>query len=1046
MSYFSSFGETGSGVEAFDYDISEIVFLDRPSGHVAVALNGVTGGLTSFDVLADGSLDYIMARSFRTGARDFQTVQSTTVSLHGVDFIITGAGTGGEFYAFIIDNNGNMSKVKTLPATLGAPGDIVAIVPFGSDGNIAQIITVTDEGYVQLRSVTQVGESLEGAQTIDLFQADIAHLEVVQNGSDTLIVTTEHMTGDVVSYNYDASTQTTEEVGRSGASVGVGMGTPTDFTTVTVDGVTYVAVVSSISNSLSVFELHPDGALVATDHVLDTLYTLFGQANMVESFEANGNSFVLASGGDAGLSLFTVIPGGQLVLVENFHSSTAQPLMNLSSISVTQSDGVISIHLTSETNAGVTSLQFDANAWSAPQYGSSANGTLTGSGDDDLLIGGAGDEVLKGNNGDDVLSDGGGADTLYGGSGADVFVMTFDGRTDTIADFEAGKDRIDLSDYTMIYSPKQLTYTNLSGGISVWFGDERLDILSSTGYELTIAEVFGTYFINPDRPFLANIGDIMGSSNDDIILGSNLNEFIQGMYGQDTITGGDGDDIILGGEGNDSVWGGVGDDVLYGEQGNDDLYGEDGADEIDGGDGDDIVDGGDGADLIYLGAGNDRFVDNDQTGPEGADTVYGGGGSDRFAGGGGDDTFYGGDGGDRMYGGVGNDTLYGDVGWDRLYGQDGDDALFGGEGQDFLYGGTGNDILSGEEDSDVLTGNEGNDTLHGGDGGDRAYAGEGDDIIYGDAGWDRLYGQDGNDTIDGGEGNDYLYGGNGNDVLSGAAGNDILIAGEGSDRLEGAAGNDTLLGEDGDDTLLGGEGNDAIDGGSGNDTIGGEDGDDDISGGSGSDRIWGGDGNDVISGNDGWDRLYGQEGDDTLNGDAGNDYIYGGTGSDTIRGGDDDDIISGNEQADDLYGDGGTDRMYGGDGDDKIEGGAQRDRLYGQADNDTINGDDGSDFLYGGDGDDDLNGGTGNDFLSGNSGADKFIFQQDFGNDSVQDFNVTEDQVVFDISGANVDDLVLSETSTGTLLISYENGDGLGTVTFNGLSLSDVNDMDIIFI
>ncbi|SEK94209.1 calcium-binding protein [Pacificibacter marinus] len=937
MSYFSSLGEFASDVEAFDYDISEIHFLDGPSGSLAVALNGATGGLMSFDVLDDGTFDFITARSFRSGSRDFQTVQTAVVTVYGNDFVVTGAAPDGTFYGYLVGDDGSISKLKELPATSGASGDIIALVPLENDGNVAQIITFTDEGHVQIRSMTSVGESLEGAQTIDLFQADIAHLEVVQNGSETFILTTEHLTGDVVSYSYDASTQTTEEVGRSGASVGVGMGTPTDFTTITVGDVTYVVAASSTSSSLSVFEVKPDGSLRATDHVLDTLYTLFGRANMVESFEANGNSFIAVSGGDAGLSLFTVIPGGQLVLVENFNSSNDTPLMNLSSISVTQDGDTVSLHLTSETRAGITSLSFDVGSWSAPQYGDNSDSSLTGSGGDDVLVGGAGDELLHGNAGDDILSDGRGTDRLYGGSGADVFVMTSDDVMDTIEDFEAGKDRVDLSDYSMLYSPDQLTYSNLSGGLSLWFGNERLDILSNTGYELTIAQIFGMHFINPDRPFLANVGEIFGSSDDDVIFGSKLSELIQGMHGDDNISGGEGGDTILGGDGDDI------------------LCGEDGADEIYGGTGNDTVDGGNGQDLVYLGDGSDSFLDSDQTGTDGKDTVYGGSGNDRIAGGGGDDTFYGGSGSDYLYGGADNDTLDGGDGWDRLYGQDGNDVMYGGEGTDFLYGGTGNDIMHGEE---------------------------------------------GNDTMNGGDGNDILRGGLGNDTIDG--GND-------RDSMSGDAGNDTL------------------------------------SGGSGGDRIWGGTGNDVLNGNDGWDRLFGQEGDDTLNGDAGNDYLYGGAGMDVISGGTDNDIISGNEDADALYGDDGADRVYGGDGGDHIDGGAHRDRLYGQDGDDTIIGGDGSDYLYGGNGNDDLNGGGGVDVLSGNSGADRFIFEQGFGRDAVQDFDVTEDQVVFDIDGMSVDDLALSEAS-GTLSFTYESNGRLDTVTFKGLSLSDFDDMDIVFV
>jgi serralysin len=47
--------------------------------------------------------------------------------------------------------------------------------------------------------------------------------------------------------------------------------------------------------------------------------------------------------------------------------------------------------------------------------------------------------------GDDVIKGFGGNDTLWGGTGNDTFVFAKDGSIDTIADFQTGADKIDLS-------------------------------------------------------------------------------------------------------------------------------------------------------------------------------------------------------------------------------------------------------------------------------------------------------------------------------------------------------------------------------------------------------------------------------------------------------------------------------------------------------------------------------------------------------------------------------------------------------------------------
>lgn len=91
--------------------------------------------------------------------------------------------------------------------------------------------------------------------------------------------------------------------------------------------------------------------------------------------------------------------------------------------------------------------------------GDFGNDTLRGGASNDTLFGGAGDDSLDGVTGNDALDGGAGNDTLLGnagrdlltgGLGADVFVFTVAAQStrsfvDTITDFTAGSDRIDLA-------------------------------------------------------------------------------------------------------------------------------------------------------------------------------------------------------------------------------------------------------------------------------------------------------------------------------------------------------------------------------------------------------------------------------------------------------------------------------------------------------------------------------------------------------------------------------------------------------------------------
>ncbi|BBD65392.1 hemolysin-type calcium-binding region [Nostoc commune NIES-4072] len=78
-------------------------------------------------------------------------------------------------------------------------------------------------------------------------------------------------------------------------------------------------------------------------------------------------------------------------------------------------------------------------------YGDSSNDRLLGDNGNDTLFGGIGDDQIFGGAGNDWLYGGYGKDVLTGGYGADTFVLALDEGTDSITDFEIGKDKLALS-------------------------------------------------------------------------------------------------------------------------------------------------------------------------------------------------------------------------------------------------------------------------------------------------------------------------------------------------------------------------------------------------------------------------------------------------------------------------------------------------------------------------------------------------------------------------------------------------------------------------
>ena len=343
------------------------------------------------------------------------------------------------------------------------------------------------------------------------------------------------------------------------------------------------------------------------------------------------------------------------------------------------------------------------------------------------------------------------------------------------------------------------------------------------------------------------------------------------------------------------------------------------------------------------------------------------------------------------------------------------------------FGTSDSDLMNGDPDSDILFGLRGNDTILGNQGNDTLSGGEGADLVFGNAGFDTLWGDEGDDTLDGGANTDQLNGG---------SGDDRLVGGQGYDNLYGDAGNDTLLGGTDADRLYGGADDDLLYGGTNVglsvDRLFGEEGNDTLYGEGGFDHLDGGTGNDLLDGGNQADNLFGRSGNDTL---------IGGQGFDRLFGGDNDDL---------LQGDAGTDGLFGEQGDDTLDGGTGNDRLWGGTGNDDLSGGADNDLVLGGAGFDRIDGGTGDDTLVGNFNADTFVFTDGHGNDTITDFDATNDLETIDFSDLStintLADLLgvggVASQSGANVLIDTGGGN---TITLLGVNLNELDANDFVF-
>ena len=784
MSALTVTGNIGSGQTALDQGIGDIMVAQTDAGVMLFTISGPAGGVAAYLVGSDGALT-LQDSAYFDGAWVGGTMSGLTLveGSDGASSLIIATDEADGLVGLAVQADGTFGTTgffvpdAALPPVIGLSqwGDDMLFVSSADQPGISGYAIGADDGLSLQFSVP------DSATT---YASSVFALETARVGDQDFLIGACQAEGGVTAYRIDGTGLMA--TGSMGAAEGLGIMTPTDMALAEVDGTTFVLLASAPgdgigqSGAVTVMELAGDGSLTPTDHVIDTGDTRFGATQSIEAIDLDGRTYVLAAGGDGGLTAFVLMPNGRLLLTDVIADPPSGGLDNVTAIAAVAAGDGLHVFVSSQTGPGLTTLTLDASGQGQTRM---VDGIATGGAGNDILIGGVGDDTISGGAGDDVLEDGAGTDHLTGGSGADLFSLRADASHDIITDFDWTEDRLDLSDWPFFYDPASLTIHATAFGATVIWRGETLDLHSETGQSLSAAQVLGSIMSGVHRP--PNLAELGATAGDQTLVGSPFGDVIHGGAGHDTIDGANGDDT---------------------------LFGDSGFDEISGGEGDDLVDGGGEADILYGGAGDDTIL-----GGDGADRIEGGAGRDSIEGGNGRDIIAGEAGDDTVRGGDGNDYIMGQGGDDLIAGDAGEDELFGGGGFDTIDGGAGEDIIHGGANADLLSGGAGDDTIEGGRGADR---------IWGDAGHDHLQGDSGDDRIWGGAGDDVITGGSGFDVIAGDDGNDLIDGGSNADDLSGGDGDDTLIGGDGADQLRGDAGADRLEGGAGDDLlIGGGDAD-----------------------------------------------------------------------------------------------------------------------------------------------------------------------------------------------------------------------------
>ncbi len=151
----------------------------------------------------------------------------------------------------------------------------------------------------------------------------------------------------------------------------------------------FVLLGASGSSSITVLELGASGRLQVIDQVLDDLTTRFQGVTVLETATINGQVFVVAGGGDDGLSLFALLPSGRLVHLESISDAAGGTLENVSALALRVSAAGLDVFVTGLGAAGVSQFHLDLGSITAPQIANDQGQKLQGGAGSDLLMGAA---------------------------------------------------------------------------------------------------------------------------------------------------------------------------------------------------------------------------------------------------------------------------------------------------------------------------------------------------------------------------------------------------------------------------------------------------------------------------------------------------------------------------------------------------------------------------------------------------------------------------------------------------------------------------------
>lgn len=455
-----------------------------------------TYGLGAFAVNGSGNLTALDSVNYGASSGTLGVAEIDIAVVGGASVLIPTGRFDNRIALHGLDSSGGFD---TVSGPSGAPGAVTRIANLAISGKTFAFLAeqgVSGFSVYQITSGLGLTYASGRLDTATSYIGDITSMVTASAYSKSFLFAASGFDAGVTAYTVNASGQTTER-GSAGVADGLGVAAPSDMATVMIGQDLFLILAGAQSDSLSVFQVSLYGQMTLSDHVFDTAEVFLRDITSVETVSLNGRTFVLAGGAEDGLSVFELMPkSGTLKFMDSIGDDATLALQDITDIEAAVINGVVHVYVSSSAETGITHLTLDLGTIQTPVLGTKHDDILNGSANNDLLMGFDRNDVLNGFNGNDRLVDGAGYDILNGGNGADVFCFVPDNTLDVIEDFTPGLDKIDLSEFPMLYSLDQIAITDHSWGVLLTIGRDRIQLLDNAAAgSIDLTDIYESDFI-----------------------------------------------------------------------------------------------------------------------------------------------------------------------------------------------------------------------------------------------------------------------------------------------------------------------------------------------------------------------------------------------------------------------------------------------------------------------------------------------------------------------------------------------------------------------